>query len=112
MTSWSPSRLRVSIGADLVVMLTWMKMAVSVTSTIVSLVRILSDYQTPDGGMVKGIAMGVQMPTSTPVMIAVMNTGTNTTIASMTQMRMITMELSIVIRTDHDLSSLALVSII
>jgi hypothetical protein len=112
MTSWSPSRLRVSIGADLVVIITWLITVVVITSTIVSLVRILSDYQTPDGGMVKGIAMGVQMPTSTPVMIAVMNTGTNTTIASMTQMRMITMESSIVIRTDHDLSSLALVSII
>jgi hypothetical protein len=52
------------------------------------------------------------MPTSTPVMIAVTNTGLNTTIARMTQMRMMTMELSIVIRTDHDLSFLALVSII
>jgi hypothetical protein len=78
----------------------------------VILVRILSDYQTPDGGMVRDTAMGVQMPTSTPVMIAVRNTGLNTTIALMTQMRMITMELSIVTHTDHDLSSLALVSII
>jgi hypothetical protein len=56
MSSWSSYRLRVFIGVKVALMSTWMKMGVQITSTIVSVARILSDFQTLVAGMVKGFA--------------------------------------------------------